>query len=160
MDAVIKYETYENYTDRDKLMQYMSANIQNYINAKAEFKYKGNNRLDCIKFAIKKLTSSFIFWTGKRLGNYLVILYVFVKFLYLANVVGQFFLMTKLLGISNYHMFGFEILRRMSLGLDLVKNHYFPKLTNCDFTIRELENDHKYTVRNNFLIHLPFIIQK
>jgi hypothetical protein len=65
----------------------------------------------------------------------------------LANVVGQLFLMSQLLGIRNYHYLGFEILGRMGKGVDLVSNHYFPKVSHCDFKVRELGNDHHYTVQ-------------
>lgn len=91
--------------------------------------------------------SYILFWTGKRFGNYLIILYIFVKLLYLANVFGQLFLMTRLLGIQNYHYLGFEILQRMATGSDMIANHYFPKVTHCDFKVRELGDDHQYTVQ-------------
>lgn len=81
------------------------------------------------------MLSYILFWTGKRFGNYLVILYIFVKLLYLANVFGQLFLMTRLLGIENYHYLGFEILSRMARGADMISNHYFPKGEICNFLI-------------------------
>ena len=65
---------------------------------------------------------------------------------------GQLFLMTRLLGIANYHYLGFEILSRMAKGGDMIANHYFPKVTHCDFKVRELGDDHQYTVSLGRLI--------
>ncbi len=62
----------------------------------------------------------------------------------------------NLLGIRNYHFLGFEILQRMAKGKDMIANHYFPKVTHCDFKIRELGNDHQYTV--SVLIHREIIL--
>jgi len=41
-------------------------------------------------------------------GNYLVIVYIFVKLLYLANIVGQLFLLDMFLG-TPFHAYGFEV---------------------------------------------------
>lgn len=133
----------EQYAQREKLMDFLGGHIQTFIKAKDSYK----NYKHGFEYKIKKFLSFILFWTGKRFGNYLIILYIFVKLLYLINVVGQLFLMTRLLGISNYYLLGFEILNRMASGLDMIKNHYFPKVTHCDFKIRELGNDHLYTVQ-------------
>ena len=145
VDAAIKFETVDQFAQREKLMDFLTGHIQSFIKAKDSYKEHHRNGFE---HRVKKFFSYFLFWSGKRFGNYLVILYTFVKLLYLINVVGQLFLMTRLLGISNYHLLGFEILHRMALGLDMIKNHYFPKVTHCDFKIRELGNDHQYTVNN------------
>ncbi len=142
VDAAIKYETVDKYAEREKLMEFLTGHINNFIQAKNN--YKNNNSK--MAYRIKKATSFMLFWTGKRFGNYLVILYLFVKLIYLFNVFGQLFLMTMLLGINNYHLLGFEILSRMARGQDMISNHYFPKVTHCDFKIRELGSDHLYTV--------------
>jgi hypothetical protein len=133
----------EQYAQREKLMEFLSGHIRSFIRAKDSYKTYKNG----FDYKIKKFFSFILFWTGKRFGNYLIILYVFVKLLYIVNVVGQLFLMTRLLGISNYHLLGFEILHRMALGLDMISNNYFPKVTHCDFKIRELGSDHQYTVQ-------------
>lgn len=142
MDAAYKFETVEEYEERDKLMEFLSGHINTFIRSKDV----PIEKVGTIKYKIKRFFRYILFWTGKRFGNYLIILYLFVKCFYLANVVGQLFLMTKLLGIENYHLFGFEILRRMANGQDMIANHYFPKVSHCDFKVRELGNDHQYTV--------------
>lgn len=142
VDAAYKFETVEEYEERDKLMEFLSGHINTFIRSKdVPLEKKGT-----IKYKIKRFFRYILFWMGKRFGNYLIILYLFVKCFYLANVFGQLFLMTKLLGIENYHYLGFEILRRMANGQDMIANHYFPKVSHCDFKVRELGNDHQYTV--------------
>lgn len=143
VDAAIKYETVDEFKNREKLVEFLRGHIESFIHAKDSYKSCRSG----FEYRMKKFISYFLFWTGKRFGNYLIILYTFVKILYLVNVVGQLFLMTRLLGISNYYLLGFEILHRMAFGLDMIKNHYFPKVTHCDFKIRELGNDHQYTVQ-------------
>ncbi len=142
VDAAYKFETVEEYNERDKLMDFLSGHINTFIRSKSVAPEKQLT----IKYKIKRFFRYIFFWTGKRFGNYLIILYVFVKIFYLANVFGQLFLMTKLLGIQNYHFLGFEILQRMASGQDMIANHYFPKVSHCDFKVRELGNDHQYTV--------------
>lgn len=146
VDAAIKYETVDEFKNREKLVDFLRGHIESFIHAKDSYKSCRSG----FEYRMKKFISYFLFWTGKRFGNYLIILYTFVKILYLVNVVGQLFLMTRLLGISNYYLLGFEILHRMAFGLDMIKNHYFPKVTHCDFKIRELGNDHQYTVSSTF----------
>lgn len=143
VDAAYKFETVDEYSDRDKLMDFLSGHIGQFIKAKDSDRETSGKA----SYTFKRFLSYLLFWTGKRFGNYLVILYTFIKLFYLANVFGQLFLMTQLLGIENYHWFGFEILQRMALGKDMIANHYFPKVSHCDFKVRELGNDHQYTVQ-------------
>lgn len=124
-------------------MDFLSGHISTFIKAKESY----HEQKQLMSYKIKRAISYVFFWTGKRFGNYLVILYIFCKLLYLLNVFGQLFLMTRLLGIENYHYLGFEILSRMAKGADMISGHYFPKVTHCDFKIRELGDDHQYTVQ-------------
>ena len=142
VDAAIKYETVDQYEKRENIMQFITNHINTFIIAK-----KVNKSNAKIRYKIKRFFSYLLFWTGKRYGNYLIILYLFCKILYLVNVFGQLFLMTHLLGIENFHLLGFEILSRMAKGNDMISSHYFPKVTHCDFKVRELGTDHQYTVQ-------------
>ncbi|CAF0726694.1 unnamed protein product [Brachionus calyciflorus] len=143
VDAAIKYETVDKFAEREKLMEFLSGHINSFIHSKNSYK-AGKSKFE---YKLRRCLSFIFFWTGKRFGNYLIILYIFVKLMFLANVFSQLFLMTKLLGISNYHLLGIEILQRMAKGMDMISNHYFPKVTHCDFKIRELGSDHLYTVQ-------------
>lgn len=148
VDAAIKYEIVDNYQERDKIMDFLSNNMQRFINSKNNYNDKS------LKYKLKRGASYVFFWTGKRYGNYLLILYGLIKALYLINVIGQLFLVSLLLGIQNYYLFGFEILSKMGKGVDLISSHYFPKVTHCDFKIRELGNDHHYTVQCVLVINI------
>jgi len=56
---------------------------------------------------------------GKFLGNYLVILYLFIKMLYIANCLGQLFLISVLLG-RNYYIYGATIFRDIIQGKGII----------------------------------------
>lgn len=89
-------------------------------------------------------------------GCYLVILYLFVKLLYLINIVCQFFILDWIVSTGNYGFisFGFDTfnyLSKLSLKQRLSQlshkhQQLFPFVTLCDFHIRELGQDHFYTI--------------
>ena len=87
---------------------------------------------------------------------YLVTLYLFIKILYLANIILQVCILNVILAIGNYGFiqFGYDTLKylfRTSLRERITKLSYehqqlFPFVTLCDFNIRELGQDHFYTI--------------
>ncbi|XP_071102991.1 innexin unc-9-like isoform X1 [Haliotis cracherodii] len=90
---------------------------------------------------------------GKRSGRYLVLLYMFTKFLYLVNVVAQFQILTIFLGF-NYWTYGVEVggyLAEDPLWKDF---QHFPRIGMCDYDIRQLQNIHRYTVQCVLSINL------
>lgn len=135
IDAAIKYESVDKFTDREKIMAYIVRNVERYIGARKsryerlygrqlcyshnEQQTAANNNRNvpllqssgtggsdgsdgcCSSFCTKLrlVCSTLCFWTGKRLGNYLVILYMFVKTLWLTNAVSQLFLLNRFIGI-------------------------------------------------------------
>lgn len=90
---------------------------------------------------------------GARMGNYLVVLYLFSKLLYIANCVGQLFLLNRILR-TDYINFGASFFR------DFYKTDYdanppvFPRVTMCDFEVRRLGNVQRYTVQCMLPINL------
>ena len=48
-------------------------------------------------------------------GNYLVLVYLLVKLVYIGNAIGQLFLLNAFLG-TDYHLYGIDVLRRMATG--------------------------------------------
>lgn len=86
-----------------------------------------------------------IVW-GKRYGNYLFIIYMVIKIFYMGNAVGQLFILNEFLG-TNYNLYGFEVLSHLANGDDWTESPRFPRVTMCDFEIRQMQNVHKYTVQ-------------
>jgi innexin len=69
---------------------------------------------------------------GIYTGNYLIISYLLIKFLYLFNSLGQIFLLNGLLG-RKFWFYGIEIIHRYwtkQIGLLQSGNEYFPKVVS------------------------------
>jgi hypothetical protein len=103
--------------------------------------------------------------TGKYLGNYLIVLYMTTKLMYIGVSLFQIFLLSTMLG-SNFAFYGIQILDRFFRGRIILfflsyecenclgvnwdtESRLFPKTTLCDFTVREFGHPklaHEYTV--------------
>jgi len=86
------------------------------------------------------------FWRHRHLSAYIVLLFTFVKLLFLINSLVQIFLLNAFLG-NEYHLFGFEVIGKFMRGLDWGESKRFPRVTLCDFHIREVGIVHRYTVQ-------------
>ena len=94
------------------------------------------------------------FLPTNRSGYYISALYMTVKLLYVANVCGQFFLLNLFMG-ANFNMYGFYVMRDLFRGKDFWESPRFPRVTMCDFVIRNLgENNHKNTIQCTLPINL------
>ncbi|VDK30260.1 unnamed protein product [Dibothriocephalus latus] len=76
---------------------------------------------------------------SKRLGTWTVLSYLCIKMLYLANAIGQLYLMKKFLGYGD-SMTGFMIALTHSLiqGSDWRESLYFPRVAFCSLKLRHL----------------------
>ena len=83
---------------------------------------------------------------GRKYGNFLVMLYLFVKLLFVINAIGQFFLLNAFLG-TDYHLYGIHVIKSLILNEDWQAAERFPRETLCDFRVRQLGNIHRYTVQ-------------
>ena len=79
-------------------------------------------------------------------GNYIIILYLVVKLLYIINVVGQLFLLNIFLE-TDYNLYGFHVVKRLIDGEDWRTSNRFPRVTLCDFELRIVGNVNRYTVQ-------------
>jgi len=90
---------------------------------------------------------------GRKSGNYLTLIYLVVKLVYIGNVIGQIFLMDAFLG-ANYHMYGIDVVSALIKGADWSDSPRFPRVTMCDFQVRRLGNLQRYTVQCVLTINL------
>lgn len=73
-------------------------------------------------------------------------LYLFSKLIYIANVIGQLFVLNIFLG-TDYHFYGIDVMRSLASGEDWTQSPRFPRVTMCDFKVRRLGNVQRYTVQ-------------
>uniref|UniRef100_A0A1I8GJJ5 Innexin n=1 Tax=Macrostomum lignano TaxID=282301 RepID=A0A1I8GJJ5_9PLAT len=83
---------------------------------------------------------------GKRHGNFLVVLYFFVKLLYLLNAFGQLYLMEKFVG-TTHTFFGFRVLLDILQGVHWYRSSNFPRVTFCDLQARKIGVNYRYTLQ-------------
>ena len=125
---------------RDRTIRYLSNHLDSYLSVKRQ---ENNSSWARIK---KLMAKKCLFIAGRVYGNYLTVLYLFIKLLYVANCVGQLFLLNVFLG-TQYHMFGVYILMSLVQGHDWKSSTRFPRVTLCDFEVRQLGNIHRHTVQ-------------
>ena len=123
-----------------KTLRYMTKNLDRYLGSTRE--YRRGCWVNCKHF----MSRNCCLFCGRRYGNYIVALYMIVKLLYLGNTVLQMYLLDIFLG-SEYHMYGFRAAKSIVMGQNITSSDRFPKVTLCDFEIRELGNVHKHTVQ-------------
>ncbi|CAF1122866.1 unnamed protein product [Rotaria sp. Silwood1] len=129
--------------ERKKTIEYISNSIRVYI----ENRYTNSKTSDYHpKNFLQKFFYSLTFWRHRHLSSFIVLLFTFVKFLFLFNSLVQIFLLNSFLG-NDYHLFGFEVITKFIRGLDWGESKRFPRVTLCDFHIREIGIIHRYTVQ-------------
>lgn len=85
--------------------------------------------------------------TGKHLGNYLRSIELIVRFLYLINSFVQIIFIQLILGQPRW-FYGFHVWHHIFIKNSvLTDSPFFPRVTLCDLSIRELGNLHRYTVQ-------------
>ena len=133
---------------RSKALRHLSGILVRFIKSQNQEK-----KMACT-LSLKHILSRTCFrCCGRVHGNYLFILYMCTKVLYLANIFGQLFILNWVLGME-YHIYGFEIIKGMVRGTDWSESGAFPRVTMCDFLLRRLGNLQKYTVQCALPINL------
>jgi len=136
---------------RDKTIKYMIRHLDHYL------QYQKDYRGGCCACVKKCLARNSCLVCGNRYGNYLMTLYVVTKLLYFANAVTQIFLLDAFLA-TDYRAYGVEVLvdlatggRVWGSGRSAVANgvvvRRFPRVTLCDFEIRQMGTVHRHTVQ-------------
>lgn len=68
-------------------------------------------------------------------NNFISVLYLIIKSLNLANVIGQFLLLNSFLGSSYAQLWGYEILKDLINGREWNESGHFPRVTLCDVEV-------------------------
>lgn len=88
---------------------------------------------------------------SKRFGTWLSCLYLFMKFLYLTNAVGQIYLMQTFLQINSHEEyssnFGIEITNNIIRGRNWEATGIFPRVTYCLARVKQLASVNTVTAQ-------------
>ena len=105
-------------------------------------------RTDCCVNIRDKLSRYTCLVCGRSYGNYFMTSAMFVKVLYVINAFVQFTVLNNFLG-TDFALFGLEIMSGLARDdADSVKaSPRFPRVTLCDFQIRQLQNVQSWTVQ-------------
>ncbi|CDS37246.1 innexin unc 9 [Echinococcus multilocularis] len=90
-----------------------------------------------------------MFIASKRLGTWLIFTYLFIKCIYLANAIGQLYLMQTFLGFNkSMSNFGYEVARYMVNGRDWDETRIFPRVSFCYLEhVRHLGTTNRYVAQ-------------
>ncbi|OWF49230.1 innexin unc-9-like [Mizuhopecten yessoensis] len=138
--TLAKETQYANPEDREKKLSYIVKYLDQWMEGVTQFRAGM-----CVRFR-QRVGQVCCFLCGRHYGNYLVTAVMAVKLLYLGNAVGQLFLLNAFLGTS-YNVYGFEVLTNLVSGDDWTYSPRFPRVTLCDFEIRQMTNLQRWTVQ-------------
>ena len=105
-------------------------------------------RTDCCANIREKISKYTCFVCGRRYGNYFMTSAMLVKMLYVVNAIVQFVILNNFLR-TDFALFGLEVISGLaSENADSLKpSPRFPRVTLCDFQIRQLQNVQQWTVQ-------------
>ena len=91
-----------------------------------------------------------------RTGATLICFYFAIKCLYIINVILQILFLQYFLSYYdiNYLQYGATVFSALLSGWSLPESRLFPRITLCDFQIRELGERHQYTVECILVINI------
>ncbi|CAF3581906.1 unnamed protein product [Rotaria sp. Silwood1] len=143
VEAASNYKRANDEKQRERLMKFIISVIDQYVD---DPRRQPNNR-ETIWW--KKCFLVFFPSSGRYMGDYLRNLFLFIKVIYITNIVVQIIMLSLLLG-QPFWSLGITVVRLLyeGKGWDFT-SRYFPKVTLCDFQIREanaLPIAHTYTV--------------
>ncbi|XP_060075771.1 innexin unc-9-like [Ylistrum balloti] len=126
--------------DRDDTINCLAKFMDKWLDSNKEHRWN-------VVVRTKHQISRFMcFFCNKRAGKYLTAMYLFVKVLYVANAIGQLFLLNAFMSTS-YNFYGFEFLDNLNSDRPWRESPRFPRITLCDFQIRQLQNIQRFTVQ-------------
>ncbi|XP_036354405.1 innexin unc-9 isoform X1 [Octopus sinensis] len=126
--------------DRQKTIEHIAFYMDRWLETYREYKMNYVVRMR------QKMTKVCCLMCSKREGTFLVGFYVCVKALYAANVIGQFFLLNAFMS-NQFSVYGYEVLEMVRNKVPWKESVRFPRVTLCDFEIRQLQNIQRFTVQ-------------
>uniref|UniRef100_A0A914CLW9 Innexin n=1 Tax=Acrobeloides nanus TaxID=290746 RepID=A0A914CLW9_9BILA len=91
--------------------------------------------------------------TAARSGYNATLIYLFIKLLYLINVIGQLIILNRFLG-GEYFSWGIQTMQDVIKGNEWKESEIFPRVILCDFQVRRLGNIQRYTVQCVIMMNL------
>ncbi|XP_076442060.1 innexin unc-9-like isoform X2 [Babylonia areolata] len=126
--------------DRKKTIEHIALYMDRWLETHREYHW---NMLVRAKQTMARFCC---FFCNKRAGTYLTAFYLTTKVLYAVNVISQFFILNAFLS-TDYNLYGFEVLAKLGQGDAWKESTRFPRVTLCDFRIRQLQNIQNWTVQ-------------
>uniref|UniRef100_A0A1I8AKI9 Innexin n=1 Tax=Steinernema glaseri TaxID=37863 RepID=A0A1I8AKI9_9BILA len=87
-------------------------------------------------------------------AGFISTMYLFTKVLYLVNVIIQLYLMNKFLETDKYQWYGFGVIRDILNGTKWETSGAFPRVSVCDFSVRQVANIQRYSVQCVLVINI------
>ncbi|KAI1723290.1 innexin domain-containing protein [Ditylenchus destructor] len=81
-------------------------------------------------------------------------MYLITKIFYLVNVITQLYLMNKFLETDKYQWYGYSVIRDIMKGIPWESSGFFPRVSLCDFSVRQVANIQKYSVQCVLVINI------
>lgn len=83
---------------------------------------------------------------GRHYGNFLVSLAVFIRLVYFLNNFAFLFFLNEFLG-NKFYLFGYEVIASVLKGEEWALSPRFPRVTLCDFDLRQMTNVQRWTLQ-------------
>ena len=127
-------------SSRQELIEHLAKHIDKWLDTERNYSW---NRYTAMRERASKFCCIFC---SKRSGTYLSALFLFIKILYVVNIIGQFFLLNAFMA-TDYNLYGFEVIHGLQTNTPWRESPRFPRVTFCDFEIRQLQNVQRFTIQ-------------
>jgi len=134
---------------RERTLQLLTKHFERFLGSRQDLRTGCSPGLRCLLSALLCRVC------GRRGGSYVVVLFLFSKLCYIANVVGQLFILNSVLAMT-YNTFGIDLLKNLAeardTGFDWTEDQSyvaFPRVTLCDIKVRgqDMGNTQQYTLQ-------------
>ncbi|XP_018655553.1 putative innexin [Schistosoma mansoni] len=143
LDMAYKANTADDYIKRSKCVE--SAAYQLFRLSRQHY---------CTYYESPKFPKKFPYYSfqkffpiNKHIGNYISVVYIFIKLLYLLNLIGQLYIIKIFLGYhGNLFKFGRHLLFTLKTKHEWIESEFFPRQTYCPIQVRHLgTKNNKFT---------------